>query len=191
MGWWIEGAANEHEGYVQYLSPDGRSSGTSSGNGVLLDKPDRKERAEAAWGAGQPPTDDDICDLLPWAEVAGLRVVCECGWSGSTWSRDEFTTTSPEWDSIDAETSLLADGRLIDDVALEEWQDHVAPITALDRIREAADAVRAAERDLDEAVRAARALATPTSWEAIGRAARITRQSAHQRWADRTADQAR
>jgi len=59
-------------------------------------------------------------------------------------------------------------------------REHVDAIDALDSISGARAKIAAAERDLDAAVGAARRAGA--SWEAIGRAAGITRQSAHGRW---------
>lgn len=62
------------------------------------------------------------------------------------------------------------------------WRrEHVDGPDALAAIERARQVVTAAERDLDAAVATARSAGQ--SWEAIGRAAGMTRQSAHGRWA--------
>lgn len=175
MGWLT--AVPGHEGHAAYLTPDGRTTGTSSSHGVHVRRPDADRRADAAWKQGRPPEDSELYDLVPWDEVTGWKVQCECGWAGSTWARDAVTLV----DSVaDPEGALLPDGSTVDEMALQEWEAHMAPLTAADTIREAAQQANDARRHLDDAVQAARSHGL--SWADIGRAAGITRQSARERW---------
>ena len=122
---------------------------------------------------------------MPWSDVSGWRVECECGWRGTTWQRTEGTPSDPTTEHLDAEDVLLADGRTIEDAGLEEWRRHMQPIVDVQVISTAAKAVRKAQAALDAAVAAARKPDRPATWDQIGRAAGITRQSAHDRWAGR------
>ena len=64
-----------------------------------------------------------------------------------------------------------------------EWLTHVAPDEALDAVRQASAALRSADQQLERAVVSARLAGA--SWAALGEAAGMTRQSAHERWAGR------
>ncbi|MCM0621787.1 hypothetical protein [Nocardioides bruguierae] len=79
----------------------------------------------------------------------------------------------------------------VDDTYFETFtaiwrREHVEGQSALNAITRARRAVAVAEQDLEDAVESARSAGE--SWEAIGRAAGITRQSAHARWAPSDAD---
>ena len=93
-------------------------------------------------------------------------------------------------EDVPAGRIYAADGDVIDvdfrddvaGMATDRWhREHLDGPQALGRIRDARGRVSAAERELGAAVRDARAAGE--SWEAIGRSAGITRQTAHQRWA--------
>jgi hypothetical protein len=120
----------------------------------------------------------------PASMITGWRAACTCGWRGPLWRRAKRAATAKNggrWVySIDTDP---------DDAAWEgvrqEWLDHAqnvdataSAITAVDRAARALDTARA---ELDAAVACARI--TGASWEAIGQAAGISRQSAHERWA--------
>ncbi|MBT2586464.1 hypothetical protein [Arthrobacter sp. ISL-95] len=64
----------------------------------------------------------------------------------------------------------------------EEWHAHIAPSEAILGV-EAAKERRQAGHRLDRTVAAAKAAGA--SWTDIGRAAGISRQAAHERWADK------
>jgi hypothetical protein len=70
----------------------------------------------------------------------------------------------------------------MEDLAWRDYRRHLAPDEALAAVAELTGQVNVGERQLDAAVATARAAGA--SWEAIGRAAGITRQSAHERWRD-------
>ena len=173
MGWIIDvPGAEVHEGHVAMLGPDGRGSGGSSGEGVLFSNP------RWSWGSNEPV---DI--VVPWSEIIGWRVQCECGWRGTTWSREDARTDDPTEEDVFPEHMLLPDGRTLEAAGHTEWKQHVQPLGAAAAVRSAAAAVRDAETALAEAVAAARTANPPATWEQIGRAAGISRQSAHERWA--------
>jgi len=67
-----------------------------------------------------------------------------------------------------------------EDLMLREWEAHIAPLRGTADVRHAAAEVAEAEARLTAAVAAARKQGA--TWEAIGRAAGMTRQSAHERW---------
>lgn len=173
MGWFVEDAGEMHEGYVALLAPDGRSSGSTNGQGILLRNP--------RWSHGLKDEHFDI--LVPWSEVAGWRVQCECGWRGTTWLRGEARPDDPTEEDVYPDHMLLPDGRTLEDAGHAEWKRHVQPLTAAEAVRSAVAAVKDAEAALAKAVAVARMGNPPATWEQIGRAAGISRQSAHERWA--------
>lgn len=127
-------------------------------------------------------------------EIVGWVLSCICApneswespthWTGLRWSR--AATASAEDVAggriyADAGTAMDVDGR--DDVrelAHLAWREHCGTAGALRDIRAAKDAIANNERKLMEAVRLSRAAGH--SWDQIGRAAGMTRQSAHARW---------
>jgi len=72
----------------------------------------------------------------------------------------------------------------VEDAIWGEWYDHLQPLQALDAVRDAAAAARAAQDELAKAVHAARIQGR--SWTEIGAAAGNSRQAAHERWAKTT-----
>ena len=70
---------------------------------------------------------------------------------------------------------------------MHDWQQHLQPLGRLAAIATAAAQLRDAEQLLDEAVITARTTHPRISWDEIGRATGMTRQSAHVRWAARAA----
>jgi hypothetical protein len=129
----------------------------------------------------------------PAAEIVGWRAVCNCRRSESsrvtdTWASDLVTRVPSKALEDEAAGRIYVvdqDVMSVDDdfhdMFVGIWRrEHVDGDRALEAIGRARDAVRNAERDLDDAVGAARAAGE--SWEAIGRAAGMTRQSAHGRW---------
>lgn len=172
MGWAVETRDGLHEGYVALLAPDGRASSGSRLEGIVFLNPRWSEDSSEPF---------DL--VVPWSEVTGWRVQCECGWRGTNWQRNEATGDDPTAEDLDAEHMFLPDGRSLEEAGHEEWKRHVQPLAAAEAVRTAAHAVREAEAALAEAVAAARAGRPPATWDQIGRAVGITRQSAHDRWA--------
>ena len=182
MGWTPtdEALQGKHEGWAAYVAPDGRLSGGSSAAGFYARGPGAEAASAAAWRDGRPPTGAEIDDLIPLADLVGWQAACGCSWTGPSWRRDQ--TIAGRYGGDDPDDAHLPDGRTVDDAALEAWQDHIAPLATLGRVRAAADLLAAARRDLDLAVMAARMHDPPASWAAIGRATGMSRQAANERW---------
>ncbi|MFD3637502.1 hypothetical protein [Streptomyces sp. NPDC058664] len=166
-----------HEGFVAFEFADGMTGGTWSAGPIATTRPDGTMLPGSEWQARAD------------AEVIGWRPIChdlnhhgarEC-WRGELWTR---VTVLADQDLsqrlIYSETADLdeADKDLI---LRREWEVHVAPTRGTADVRYAADEADAAQSRLAAAVRSAREQGA--SWEAIGKAARMTRQSAHERWA--------
>lgn len=155
-GW----GSGEHEGWSGGIAPDGRITVGARGANLLLG--DGSEVAEDA--------------------VTGWQAACSCGWCGPVWTR----AAAPDQDDRTERIVYLPDGdpgEVLEAALHDEWRDHVASFDAdpvVADITAAAREVEAARRRLDTAVAAARTAGA--SWEAIGTAAGITRQSAHERW---------
>jgi hypothetical protein len=71
----------------------------------------------------------------------------------------------------------------VEDAIHEEWKAHLAPLEAVAGVEAAAREYNQAGHRLDKTVAAAKAAGA--SWTDIGRAVGISRQSAHERWADK------
>jgi len=117
------------------------------------------------------------------AAVVGWVAGCECGWRGRPWTRvpspeladrsARLLTTSGDFYDLDGPEETLV---------MDEWRTHIAPFRTIEAVEEAAARHAATGRALDEAVAAARAAGA--SWTDVGRAAGVSRQSAHVRWRD-------
>ncbi|MFJ9371358.1 hypothetical protein ACIRRA_44125 [Nocardia sp. NPDC101769] len=68
----------------------------------------------------------------------------------------------------------------LEDLIMVDWEQHIAPTPGTYAVELTATAAAQAQARLTEAVREARAQGA--SWDAIGKAAGMTRQSAHERW---------
>ncbi|WP_280426419.1 hypothetical protein [Nocardia carnea] len=171
-----EDETGRHEGFVAHVFADGMYG--SSWNGVspvANNTPDGDLLAYEQW---QPRSID---------EIVGWRSTCtdtrrgrEC-WHGPLWTR----VTDPA-DHDPAAHKLYSSyttgpGEDDEDLMMQEWEAHIAPLRGTAAVQFAAANVALAEEKLTEAVIAARRQGA--SWEAIGRAAWMTRQSAHERWA--------
>ncbi|MGN2642459.1 hypothetical protein ACTD5D_41060 [Nocardia takedensis] len=164
-----------HEGWIAPVFADGMYGSIWSGAGVGV-----THRAD---GTIVPSAEQQF---RPDSEVTGWRVQCDdlnnhgrqC-WRGQFWTRvtDPFEH-NPEQRRIFAEDALLTTAD--EDLMMREWEAHIAPTRGTAEVRWAADEVAAAQRRLTEAVLSAREQGA--SWEGIGQAARMTRQSAHERW---------
>ncbi|WP_280232273.1 hypothetical protein [Nocardia cyriacigeorgica] len=163
-----------HEGYVAHVFADGMYGGGWSGggptanytpDGVLLPYEQRQTR-----------TADEI---VAWRPICGGPGGRSC-WHGQLWAR---VTDPAEHDPAARKLySPYITGPAEDDedLMMREWQAHIAPMRGTADVEDAAAEVVEAQRRLNEAVVAARAQGA--SWEAIGRAAGMSRQSAHERW---------
>jgi len=103
--------------------------------------------------------------------VIGWRSGCQCGWRGT-----QFFLRS-EWPS--SEYALASDE--VEQLCMVEWERHLRVAMPLLAIHDLTQQIALAQEDLDQAVGAARA--ADISWTAIGEAAGVSRQSAHERWA--------
>ncbi|KQY61437.1 hypothetical protein [Nocardioides sp. Root140] len=187
MGWITD--SGEHEGYVLPEFEDGQRGIGVSGGGVPHD-----QVIVGIDYVGKPGAITDERYLTrPAAEVIGWRVVCDCNTSGPAgsrqWVSDLVTRVpSPALENPNAGKIYAADDDVIDVIDTHEdalrnlWRrSHVGGFDALDEISKARERVENAQDELTAAVAAAREQSV--SWEAIGRATGMTRQSAHSRWA--------
>lgn len=180
---WVNDNNPEHKGWAAPVVPDGRIGVGPVGGpagGVMVVDADTLATTMAA--------DIQTADLDPpvvdGRTAIGWRAVCECGWRGEQWQRVNTREQghagprrvyAPDTDRYGTAPAWLSE------TLRNEWQAHLQP-AALRVIKEIASAVAAAQTRLDTAVAAARA--DGHSWAAIGTAAGITRQSAHERWAN-------
>ena len=119
-------------------------------------------------GALLPEADRWSSELLVRVPSASLENLAE----GRIFAPDEDV---PYLDDRDDVATMVRD---------RWWREHAGGMDALVRVTEARARVTAADRELDAAVAAARECGV--SWEAIGRAAGMARQSAHARWGPST-----
>lgn len=174
MGWISND--NKHEGWAACVAPDGRLSSSSSGEARLV-----------KGVSGQYKRDNLMTDyeVIPDAEIIGWRGACDCGWQGEMWER----VASPVETDFSARRDYAAlDGfadpsREVEDAIHDEWTVHIAPSDAVLGVEAAAREYVQAGQRLDKTVAAAKAAGA--SWADIGRAVGISRQSAHERWADK------
>jgi len=162
-----------HEGWDSAEFPDGWLSVGADPDGVLTVAP-----ASIARGS------DTAVNVVDGRTAIGWRGVCTCGWLGPLYRR----VPSPGQHDV-ARHQVHADpgpGAVVpaglEDAIYVEWRDHL-PHETLAEVTAAAEDARKAEARLDGAVAAARGAGQ--TWEAIGRAAGMTRQSANQRWRPR------
>jgi hypothetical protein len=176
MGW--VSTDNEHEGWAACVAPDGRLSAASSAERILF---------PGISGRYQPDKMMPDHDVVPDNEIKGWRGQCSCGWQGDRWER----VTSPadadfshRRDYVAPDDSAHASPK-VEDAIHNEWKAHIAPPEALRGLEAAAREYNRAGRRLAKTVAAAKAAGA--SWADIGRAVGISRQSAHERWADKPA----
>lgn len=171
MGWQTDDG--QHEGWDAAEFPGGRFSIGSGGGGALV----RHFAPGPMLGEheGEP-------EVIDGRQAIGWRGMCECGWRGPLWKRVD---TAEQQEITDHQIyASYADkyGNAPDwvaDAIYAEWEAHLEP-KHLTAVREHAQAARAAQARLDEAVHAA--LTAGTSWTDIGKAAGITSRAARERW---------
>lgn len=164
MGW-IQDGAYDHEGWVANVLDDGRASSGTVIGGVLLREVTAADRA-AGYQIRALCSSEEV--VIPWDRVATWQVHCECGWRGS--SRPAVADEHGDKDCPET----------IEDDFLPEWKAHVAPFDALNGLGRLVAEQRAIEASIEEKVRLARRHGA--SWSDIGRATRISKQGAQQRW---------
>ncbi|MGO4203642.1 AsnC family protein [Rhodococcus sp. TAF43] len=113
------------------------------------------------------------------SETAGWRARCTCSWKAELMiERVTDRDVEPKsHQAFDPEGGPAP--KWVETTCHTEWLDHVRPEN-LKSVCQAAEASRASDRSLDEAVAAARE--SGASWADIGDAVGISRQSAHVRW---------
>jgi hypothetical protein len=130
MGWIIDlPGMYGHEGWPAFRTGDGRIWGSSNRDGVLR------------------MLDDGTDEHVPWSEVVGWQVACECGWTGPTWDRS--ATLPGTYEGHDAEDAHLVNGSTVEDEAHAAWREHIKDIRLVSierKARRAPAPVGAAER---------------------------------------------
>lgn len=180
-----------HDGYVVAEFANGQHGSGITVSGIPPDQIIVSLEYDGVRGQGSP---DIRAVVRPAADVVGWRVCCRCGGDGDdpSWRAAQLLVrvTSPELEDV-AEGRIHSPDREVtrapyrDDVrqvARAMWWRHASGATALDAIGEARRDIETAQDRLRTAVAEARA--GGVSWQVIGRAAGITRQSAHARWSD-------
>ncbi|MFC8314222.1 hypothetical protein ACFUEJ_11435 [Gordonia sp. NPDC057258] len=185
MGWMHERDTHLHEAALVAVFEDGtKSHGSTMVDGVDYELVEPARRGEDG--------------LRPSAEIVGWLLSCDCANRSSsevsTWAYPVQWARVPSASLEDLarhrvfapDTDVHADERPeVAEAARAVWQrDHLDPIDVDDEIRAAVDARRNADALLDAAVAKARRLGR--SWADIGAATGMTRQSANERWKDRT-----
>jgi hypothetical protein len=174
MGWVSND--DEHEGWAAAVAPDGRLAGSSTIEGMLV---------EGITGRYRPDKMMPDYEVVPDREVIGWRGACTCGWRGELWER----VSSPADADFSRRREYLAPNEFahasskVEDAIHDEWKTHLAPLEAVAGVKAAAREYSQAGQRLDKTVAAAKAAGA--SWADIGRAVGISRQSAHERWADK------
>lgn len=174
MGWVSND--NEHEGWAAPVAPDGRLSASSTAKGMLV---------KGVTGRYAPDVTMPDYELIPDKEIIGWRGACVCGWQGEMWER----VTTPAAADLSRRRDYVAPDEFanasseVEDAIQDEWNAHIAPSEAILGVEAAAREYSQAGHRLDKTVAAAKAAGA--SWADIGRAVGISRQSAHERWAER------
>lgn len=109
--WWPENSAGiEHEAWIQPIFEDGEEgTGTTNNEGVIFDHYQPSERTR------------------PFSEIAQLRIVCSCGWTGPTWALGDL----PQW-AVSPWSPTEASEAGEDRLFLPDWHTHLAPLKAKD-----------------------------------------------------------
>lgn len=186
MGWISDD--NLHEGYLAALFEDGQRGAGVTGGGIPADRIAIGTAVQRPDGSWEYPT-------RPAGEVTAWVICCNCSSPSSlrrirTWTGPVFARVpSQALESIaagrifavDADVADVAERDDVETAARNLWtSEHVFATDALGEIEAASGALTAAKSRLDVAVLLARGAGA--SWEAVGRAAGMTRQAAHGRW---------
>ncbi|MGP4033633.1 hypothetical protein [Pseudarthrobacter sp. 1C304] len=174
MGWVSND--NEHEGWAAPVAPDGRTAASSTSEGMLV---------EGLTGRYKADTTLPDYEIVPDKEISGWRGACTCGWRGELWERVSSPTAADFSRRREylAPTEFADASTQVEDAIHDEWKTHLAPLEAVAGVKAAAREYTQAGQRLDKTVAAAKAAGA--SWSDIGRAVGISRQSAHERWADK------
>lgn len=190
MGWVTEDGL--HEGWMAAEFADGTIAAGISGGGV----PDDQIIIEQQW---DEQTRSWRYTTRPAAEVIGWRIRCDCRYEfgnrglipeAERWRSDLLPRVPSNALEDIAEGGIYAADEDIPGVTTREdvdtlvqdrwWREHAGGQEALARVQHARKQFAAIEQELANAVAIARAAGA--SWDAIGRAVGISRQSAHERW---------
>ena len=134
-------------------------------------------------GRYEPDAAQPDQEVVPHRDITGWRGQCECGWQGEFWKRVD----SPDQADLGRRLAYLppeTSGHApepVEDAICEEWEAHILPLAGIAGVTAAAREFAQAAQRLDNTVAVARAAGA--SWADTGRAAGITRQAAHERWA--------
>lgn len=173
MGW--TSTDNNHEGYVAAIAPDGRLASGGVAEGILV---------HGITGEYKPAGESDE-EIVPDDLIMSWRGACTCGRQGEVWQRvltpseADFASRKAYCRPGDAAYVSLP----VEDAVQDEWMIHIAPSQSILGVEAAAKEHRQSTHRLDKTVAAAKAAGA--SWADIGRAAGISRQAAHERWADK------
>lgn len=174
MGWISND--NKHEGWAAAVAPDGRLSASSTGKGMLV---------KGITGRYRPDRMLPDYEVIPNNEIIGWCGACDCGWQGQLWERVTSAAAADfnrrrDYRSPDDYADASSD---VEDAIHEEWKAHLAPLDAVAGVEMAAREYAQAGNRLDKTVSAAKAAGA--TWADVGRAVGISRQSAHERWAEK------
>lgn len=184
MGWVTDDG--QHEGYLAVLLVDGKVASGSNFHGPVVMEVDEQ---------GNFVRDVQYSD----DQIVGWELRCDCNiparydeftFRSSTWfgPRVERVATAALEDlaaariySLAGDAGYVSDREDVERVYRGLWEaEHLAPLQALTEIERLQRRIAGDTALLAQAVVFARA--TGRSWEEIGRAAGMTRQSAHERW---------
>lgn len=193
MGWEFEAGDHFHEGYLVPVFGDG-----TRGHAVTTGAPDGSVHVVIRFADSTVASTPSNWgrETRPAAEITGWDVVCDCYRGGSHQPTERWVSPapwvrvpSPALENVNAGKIYASDEDVADisvraDVADAACallhREHVDGETASADIRAARQDVADAQDRLDKAVQRARSMGQ--SWSAIGAAASMTAQSAHQRW---------
>ena len=181
MGW--ISSDELHEGYLEVVLVDGKTSSTSNGTGPVVMLTDDQGNYT---GTDEQRTHDEIVAWVLRCDCASSSPDVLDTWTGDRWER----VATPTLEDLENGRIYVAPGDYaagimdrpdVEAVARSRWlAEHVSPHEALAVIRTSCTEIAAAKRRLDEAVLYGRSAGQ--TWERIGQAAGMTRQSAQERW---------
>lgn len=188
MGWTTEDGL--HEGYLVPQFVDGQRAVGVTGGGIPEDQVASGPEVQVADGTWSYPT-------RAAGEVTGWVICCDCRVQDlfrATWVGPVFTRAPSKAledpralrvYATDEDVVFVSEREDVYEVAHDLWRsEHAFGADALGEVDAAAQAAAAAKQRLDAAVAIARA--SGETWEAIGRAAGMARQSAQGRWGTST-----
>lgn len=174
MGWITE--YGEHEGWAGALFADGKVSAASSADGVRV--------SYTAEGTFIAIADGD--EWRPHDAVVGWVGMCDCParWRSEAWTRvTDPGEADPATRRAYLQLGAMADAPPeVEDALHLQWRAHIEPDLLLSEIAELTEQQHALGERITRAVVKARYAGV--SWAEIGKAAQVTRQTAHEKWRD-------